>query len=148
MKSINKKLVLFVCTANALRSQIAQGWAEFLYGEDLIAFSAGIVAASKLSESAIASMARVGIDISSYYTKSVDELCGLDFDFIVTLSDEAKEYFASYTGEAKLIHFDVVDASGVIANAAQIQMAIDDCRDSIKCIVKKVANIALNSNSL
>ncbi len=148
MEGINKKLILFVCTVNASRSQIARGWADFLFGEDLIAFSAGIMPTLKLNESAVASMARVGIDISDQYTKSVDELCGLDFDFIVTLSDEAREYFANYKGGGKLVHFDVAATSDVIGDAAQIKIAADNYRDSIRDIVKEVATIALSSNNL
>ncbi len=143
MKIINEKLILFVCTVNASRSQIAKSWADFLYGKDLIAFSAGIIPALKLNESAVASMSRVGIDISNQYTKSVDELCGLDFDLIVTLSDEAREYFANYKGGGKLVHFDVAATGDVIGSAAQMQMAADNYRDSIRDIVKEVASIAL-----
>ena len=145
MDAINEKLILFVCTANASRSQIAQGWANYLYKQNVIAFSAGIMPAEKLSESAISSMARVGIDISGQYTENVDGFCGLDFDLIVTLSDEAKEYFGNYKGRSTLIHFDVVSPDDIIGNARDMQFYFDNYRDQIRDIVKEVI-VFLDSN--
>jgi arsenate reductase len=94
MAMVNRKekiMVLFLCTGNSCRSQMAQGWARHLKDNVIDAYSAGIQPAG-VSSRAVKAMAEVGIDISCQTSKHVDELAGIDFDYVVTLCDYAKEH--------------------------------------------------------
>ena len=86
-----KKRILFVCSGNACRSQIAEGWARALAGPEVEVFSAG-VEAHGLDPSAVAVMAEVGIDISQQRSKSLGFLPNLSFDTVVTLSERAAQH--------------------------------------------------------
>lgn len=132
-----KKLILFVCSANSFRSQIAQAWANYLHGKDVLAFSAG-VRPSKLSIAAVETMAKVSVDISDSYAKEIDEFCGLDFDLTVTLSEDAKSYFAHANVNSKFVHYEISDPTAAILNVKDKEKAIDNCRDEIKVIIDAV----------
>jgi len=85
-----KKAILFLCTGNSCRSQMAEGWAKHLKGSSLKAFSAGIVQHG-VDPVAVKVMAEVGIDISKQKSKLITELQVEKFDFIVTVCDQANE---------------------------------------------------------
>ena len=85
------KRILFVCSGNACRSQIAEGWARTLAGNSVEVASAG-VEAHGIDPAAVAVMSEVGIDISGQRSKSLGVLPNLAFDYVVTLSDRAAEY--------------------------------------------------------
>lgn len=87
----HKKRILFVCSGNACRSQIAEGWARALAGREIEVFSAGIEAHG-LDPAAIAVMSEVGIDISGQRSKSLGVLPNLPFDYVVTLSKRAADH--------------------------------------------------------
>ena len=80
--------MLFLCTGNSCRSQIAEGWARRLKGDVIEAYSAG-VRPSGVNPWAIKVMAEAGVDILEHTSKHIDELFGLDFDYVVTLCDNA-----------------------------------------------------------
>lgn len=87
MSETNEKIkVLFLCTGNSCRSQIAEGWARHLKGNVIDAYSAG-VRPFGVSSRAIKVMAESGVDISMHKSKHVDEFSGIDFDYVVTLCD-------------------------------------------------------------
>jgi len=90
-KEFHKKRILFVCSGNACRSQIAEGWAHALAGQAVEAFSAGIEAHG-LDPAAIAVMSEVGIDISRQRSKSLGVLPNLSFDYVVVLSERAADH--------------------------------------------------------
>jgi arsenate reductase len=83
-----KRKVIFVCSRNAARSQMAEGFLRALYGDTYEAASAGL-RTSRVSRSAIQVMGEVGIDISAHRSKSAGDLGGGRFDLVVTLCDEA-----------------------------------------------------------
>jgi arsenate reductase len=85
-----KKRILFVCSGNACRSQIAEGWARALAGDTVEVFSAGIEA-NGIDPAAVAVMAEVGVDISDQRSKSLGVLPSLTFDIVVTLSGRAAD---------------------------------------------------------
>jgi arsenate reductase len=95
--------VLFLCTGNACRSQMAEGWAKALKSEEFEAFSAG-VAPCYVHPRAIRVMQEAGVDISGQYSKHVEELDGIRFDYIVTLCDYAGEVCPYRPGLGKRIH--------------------------------------------
>ena len=123
--------VLFLCTGNACRSQIAQGWAGHLKGDRIEAFSAGVEPAGFVSERAVRVMAEAGVDISGQYSKHLDDLCGLDFDYVITVCDYARETCPVYPGKTKMIHRSFDDPSFVIGTEEQIMARFRDVRDQI-----------------
>ena len=103
MAKKEKLNILFLCTGNSCRSQIAEGWARKLKGNCIEAFSAGIFPAT-LSSRAVKVMAEAGVDISGQFPKHVDELCGIDFDYVVTVCGHAHENCPLFPGKARVIH--------------------------------------------
>ena len=98
------KRILFLCTGNACRSQMSEGWANHLLGgAGIHAFSAG-VAPHGLDSRAVAVMAEAGVDISQHHSKHVDELADLPFDLVVTVCDNAAEACPVFPGNARKIH--------------------------------------------
>lgn len=99
----NKKRVLILCTGNSARSQMAEGLLRHDAGEKFEVESAG-VAPSLVRPEAIEAMKEIGIDISGHRSKSVGEFIGQDFDFIITVCDNAKETCPVFPGKAERIH--------------------------------------------
>src|SRR5882757_5807456 len=95
--------VLFLCTGNSCRSQMAEGWANFLKPADIEAYSAG-VEPHRMNALAIATMREAGVDISSQRSKHVDELKAIAFDYVVTVCDHAHQSCPLFPGKTKLLH--------------------------------------------
>lgn len=132
MDSANDKLkVLFMCTANSCRSQMAEGWAEHLKGNCIEAFSAG-VSPAKVSERAIEVMAEAGVDISDHMSKHVDDLAGIEFDYVVTVCDNAKEQCPIYPGSTKVLHRGFEDPAGLIGTVDEVMAKFREVRDQIR----------------
>lgn len=98
-----KKRVLFICTANAARSQMAEGLLRAKFGDRFEVFSAG-TRQSKVSTRAIVVMQEIGIDISHHRSKTLAEFEGVSFDLAVTLCDNAHTACPIVPGAAKTIH--------------------------------------------
>jgi len=98
-----KKKVLFLCTGNSCRSQMAEGWANALKGEMIEAFSAG-VETHGLNPLAVKIMAEAGVDISGQRSKLADELRDVAFDAVITLCGHARESCPYFPGNGKIIH--------------------------------------------
>jgi arsenate reductase len=103
-----KYRVLFICTANAARSQMAEGLLREKYGDRYEAFSAGTRQA-KVSTRAIAVMQEIGIDISHHRSKTLAEFEGASFDLAVTLCDNAHAICPIVYGAKKTIHYGLPD---------------------------------------
>jgi protein-tyrosine-phosphatase len=110
--------VLFLCTHNSARSQMAEGLLRHLGGADVEAFSAGTEPGSVRPE-AIAVMKARGIDISKHYSKSVKDFAGQSFDYVVTVCDQAKESCPIFPGHPEQIHWSFDDPSAVTGAAAR-----------------------------
>jgi arsenate reductase len=104
----DKKRVLILCTGNSARSQMAEGLLRHLAGDRFEVKSAG-VAPSKVRPEAIEAMREVGIDISGHASKSVDEFAGQEFDYIITVCDNARETCPVFPGKAHRIHQSFTD---------------------------------------
>jgi len=115
----DKIKVLFLCTGNSCRSQIAEGWARHLKGDVVEAFSAGVSPVG-VNSRAIKVMAEAGIDLSEHTSKHVDELTAIDFDYIITLCDIAKEQCPVFSSKAKLIHKGFDDPSFVMGTEQRL----------------------------
>jgi arsenate reductase len=144
-KRKEKVKVLFICTGNSCRSQMAEGWARHLKGDVIDAYSAGIQPAG-VSSRAIKAMAEVGIDISCQSSKHVDELAGVDFDYVVTLCDYAKEHCPIFPGETKQMHRSFEDPSAVWGSDDEIMTAFRKTRDDIRNFIETLPE-SLHSDS-
>ena len=99
---MNQQTVLFLCTNNSARSQMAEGLLNTLFKEKYKAFSAGINP-KKVNSYAIEVMKELGIDISNHTSKSIEEFRNMTFDFVVTVCDNAKEICPFFPGK-KVLH--------------------------------------------
>lgn len=104
----SKTRVIFVCTANAARSQMAEGLLRAKYGDRYEAYSAG-TRQTKVSTRAITVMQEIGIDISKHRSKTLDEFRGASFDLAVTLCDNANAICPIVYGAKKTIHHGFTD---------------------------------------
>ena len=136
MSKMNKKInILFLCTGNACRSQIAEGWAKYLKGDVIEAFSAGIRPIG-VSSRAIKVMAEVGVDISAHLSQHIDEFSGIDFDYVVTLCDNAAENCPVFSGKAKVIHKPFDDPYYASGSEEDIMDTFRKVRNDIKRYVE------------
>ena len=95
--------VLFLCTGNSCRSQMAEGWARQLKGDVIEAYSAGIEKHG-LNPHAVKVMAEVGVDLSKQFSKTLDDLKGVAFDYVVTVCGHANEHCPLFPGRTKVLH--------------------------------------------
>lgn len=95
--------VLFLCTGNSCRSQMAEGWARHLKSDFIDAYSAGIEAHG-LNPNAVRVMAEVGVDISGQQSQRVGELSDVTFDYVVTVCGHANEHCPIFRGNATIVH--------------------------------------------
>ena len=127
--------ILFLCTGNACRSQMAEGWARALKGDEFEAFSAG-VAPCFVHPLAIRVMREAGVDISGQYSKHVDDLDGIAFDFIVTLCDYADSECPARPGHGKRIHRPFEDPVHATGTASEVLAKFRSVRNQIREFVK------------
>ena len=97
------KKVLFLCTGNSCRSQMAEGWARQMHGDWMEAFSAG-TAPHGVDPRALRVMAESGVDISSQTSKHVDQFLDIPFDLVVTVCESAREACPFFPGDGKKVH--------------------------------------------
>ncbi len=98
-----KQRVLFLCTGNSARSQMAEGLLRHMAGDRFEVFSAGTRPAG-LNPNAVKAMAEIGIDISRSRSKSVDEFAAQKFDYVLTVCDNAKEQCPIFPGNGNRVH--------------------------------------------
>ena len=125
--------ILILCTGNSCRSQIAHGFLDQLTDNSVSVFSAG-VEKHGLNKNAVKCMVEIGIDISNYKSNLVDEYINKQFDFIITVCDNAKETCPIFTdNNAKKIHKDFKDPS--ILNNGLYGVEFIEVRDQIKSFI-------------
>ena len=100
---MQKVKILFLCTGNSCRSQMAEGWARQLRGDVVEPYSAGIEKHG-MNPHAVKVMAEAGVDISSHVSKTLDELSDTTFDWVVTVCDHANEHCPVLPGQTKIRH--------------------------------------------
>ena len=130
-----KKKILFLCTGNACRSQIAEGWARHLKSGVIEAYSAGISPAG-VSSRAITVMAEAGVDISTQISKHVDTLKEVDFDYVVTVCDNAREQCPVFPSRTKNIHKSFEDPALMVGSEDEIMAAFRKLRDDMRAFVE------------
>jgi arsenate reductase len=118
-----KKRVLILCTGNSARSQMAEGLLREMGGDSFEVESAG-VNPSRVRPEAVEAMRAVGIDISGYRSKAADEFTGRQFDYIITVCDNAKETCPVFPGHAERIHQSFEDPPAPGAADPETTMAV------------------------
>ncbi|MFP4145657.1 MAG: arsenate reductase ArsC [Phycisphaeraceae bacterium] len=122
-----KVTVLFLCTGNACRSQMAEGWARHLKGDALEPYSAGIEKHG-LNPNAVKVMAEAGVDIAGHTSKTLGDLAGVRFDYVVTVCGHAHETCPRFPGEAKVVHVGFDDPPKLAAGETDPEKALDHYR--------------------
>jgi len=118
------KRILFLCTGNSCRSQMAEGWARRLKAGEFEAWSAG-VEVHGLNPNAVKVMAEAGVDISAHRSKHIGELMDIDFDYVVTVCDNARETCPFFPGKAKMVHVGFDDPPRLAEGAANEEEALN-----------------------
>lgn len=134
---MNTTRILFLCTGNSCRSQMAEGWARALKSGIIEAAGAGIERHG-MNPRAVAVMAEAGVDISSQHSKTLDDLPGLDFDYVVTLCGHAAESCPNFPGTAHVFHHGFDDPPALARDAASEEEALAHyrrVRDEIRAFV-------------
>ena len=126
-----KKNVLFLCTANSCRSQMAEGIFNHYFRDVIVAFSAG-TQASFINPMAIEVMKEIGIDISKHQSKNLTAFDGQSFDYVITLCGSANETCPLYIGGTKKIHIGFDDPAKVHGTKDEILREFRRVRDEIK----------------
>jgi arsenate reductase (thioredoxin) len=127
--------ILFLCTGNACRSQMAEGWAKKLKSDSIEAYSAGVRPIG-VSKRAIKVMAEAGVDISTHTSKHFNDLADIDFDYVVTLCDSAAQVCPVYPGKTKVIHRSFEDPYFAKGSNEEILSAFRKVRDQIRAFVE------------
>lgn len=125
------KNILVLCTGNSCRSQIAHGYLNDFVGNKAKIYSAGIETHG-VNPRAIAIMKQDGIDISQHTSNNVDEYKDIDFDFVITVCDNAKENCPYFPSNAKKLHFNFPDPAKATGTEKEIMLEFERVRNMIK----------------
>ena len=133
-----KLKILFLCTGNSCRSQMAEGWARVLKGDVVAAYSAGIETHG-LNPSAVQVMAETGVDISGHRSKLLGSVAHIDFDYVVTVCDNAHESCPIFPRKTQVVHVGFDDPPRLAKDCATEEEK-PNCfrrvRDEIKAFVE------------
>jgi arsenate reductase len=136
----SKLRILFLCTGNSCRSQMAEGWARRLKATLIEPCSAG-TAPRGIDPRAVQVMAEVGVDISGQRSRHFSEIVGQDFDYVVTVCGDAREQCPVFPGATKTIHVGFEDPPRLAADAATEAEALAHyrrIRDEIKQFIARL----------
>jgi len=139
-QTMSKLKVLFLCTGNSCRSQMAEGWARHLKSELIEPYSAGIETRG-LNPLAVKVMAEAGVDISAQRSKHVDELRDVEFDYVVTVCDHARQSCPVFPGKARVIQVGFDDPPALAREAKTEEEALAHyrrVRDEIRALVEQL----------
>lgn len=125
------KKILVLCTGNSCRSQLAEGYLRHFAGDKAEVFSAG-VETHGVNPRAIATMQEDGIDISSHTSNNMDEYRDIDFDYVITVCDNAKERCPFFPSKAQKFHYNFPDPAKATGSEEQIIEQFRAVREQIK----------------
>jgi arsenate reductase len=140
---VRKLKVLFLCTGNSCRSQMAEGWARALKGDIIEPYSAGIEVHG-MNPRAVQVMAEVGVDISGQRSKHVDELADVELDYVVTVCDRANESCPLFPGKTRVAHVGFDDPPALAKGATSEEEALSHyrrVRDEIRAFMEKMPEV-------
>lgn len=138
--------ILFLCTGNSCRSQMAEGWTRRLKSDVIEPYSAGIETHG-LNPNAVKVMAETGVDISGHRSKHVKDLPDIEFDYVITLCDHASRHCPFFPGKARILHFGFDDPPKLAQNAKTQREALNcyrRVRDEIRAFVEKLPEVLEN----
>lgn len=137
---MEKLKVLFLCTGNSCRSQMAEGWAHHLKSDSIEPYSAG-VEIHGMNPNAVKVMAEAGVDITGQRSKHVSELMNIPFDYVVTVCGHADETCPAFPGNVKKVHVGFDDPPKLAKTAKTEEEALSHyrrVRDDIRQFVEKL----------
>lgn len=137
---MGKLKVMFLCTGNSCRSQMAEGWARSLKGNVIEAYSAGMDPHG-MNARAVRAMAEAGVDITGQRSKHVDELKGIEFDYVVTVCGHANETCPVFPGKTRVVHVGFEDPPKLAVGAKSEDEAMGHyrrVRDEIRAFVERL----------
>jgi len=147
MQQAEPKLkILFLCTGNSCRSQMAEGWARHLKSDVIEGYSAGIETHG-LNPNAVRVMAETGVDISGHRSKHLDELSEVPFDYVVTVCDHAHESCPVFPGKTRIVHVGFDDPPQLAKTATSEEAALGcyrRVRDEIRAFVQTLPDSLTN----
>ncbi len=133
---VEKKRVLILCTGNSARSQMAEGLLRHDGGDRFEAFSAG-TRPSHVRPEAIVAMRELGIDISHHRSKAVDEMLGQEFDYVITVCDNARESCPVFPARTKRRHWSFEDPAAVTGDEDARLAIFRRVRDEIRARLRQ-----------
>jgi len=148
MSSTQKPKVLFLCTGNSCRSQMAESWTRRLKGDLFEPYSAG-VKPHGIDSMAVRAMAEAGIDISGQKSKSPDDLGDIEFDYVITLCDHAQQSCPVFPARTKVVHVGFEDPPKLAADAGNEEEAMGHyrrIRDEIKRFVEQLPEALVDTH--
>ena len=126
-----KSRVLFLCTANACRSQMAEAILRHLAGDRFEVASAG-THPSRLDPRAVESLREIGIDATGQRSKGIEEMEGRSFDYVITVCDRAHEECPIFPATVKRLHWSIEDPAGASGSEEKVREEFRRCREEIK----------------
>ena len=133
---MDTKKILVLCTGNSCRSQIAEGYLKHFAGNKAEVYSAG-VETHGVNPRAVATMLEDGVDISGHTSNAVNEYQSIDFDYVITVCDNAKERCPFFPGKAKKFHYNFPDPAKATGTEDEIKEQFRQVRQEIKDYCKQ-----------
>lgn len=130
-----EKKILVLCTGNSCRSQMAEGYLRHFAGNKAVVYSAG-VETHGVNPRTIASMKEDGIDISDHTSNNIDEYYGIDFDYVITVCDNAKENCPFFPTQAQRFHHNFPDPAKTTGTEEEVMAEFTRVREQIKSYCK------------
>ena len=125
------KKILVLCTGNSCRSQLAEGFLRHFAGDKAQIYSAGIETHG-VNPKAIATMAEIGIDISGHTSNNVNEYADINFDYVITVCDNAKENCPFFPTKAQKFHYNFPDPAKATGTEEEMKAEFREVREMIK----------------
>jgi arsenate reductase len=129
---LKPRRVLFICTGNSARSQLAEALLREVGGEDYEVYSAGTSPGSGVNPFAMEVLRERGIDTSALYPKALDQFVRQPFDFVVTVCDKAKQQCPTFPGAVRIDHWSLEDPASFQGTYEEVLFAFRETRDEIE----------------
>ena len=143
--AVSLKKILVLCTGNSCRSQMAEGYLKYYAKENAQVYSAG-VETHGVNPRAIQIMKEDGVDISNHTSNHIDEYSTVDFDFVITVCDNAKERCPFFPSKAQKFHYNFPDPAKAKGSEEDIMNEFRSVREMIKVYCKDFVQNNLSNN--
>ncbi len=129
--------IIVICTGNSCRSQMSEAWVNFLAPGRVVALSAGTNPTGYVHPSVIDVMNEVGIDMGEFKSKSVSQFIDQEFDYVITVCDDAAKHCPTFPGPGKRIHWPFEDPANFVGNEDQVKEVFQKTRNEIRMKVEE-----------